>query len=108
MLTPSATLAVRGTRFSVTWGALADLEVRGVDTSRSRAIELKHLDAFESVFPPPWPDRALGGPDDDPLRLPHPILFDLRRQQRINQGGSDFGQDTKTGRGTPGQPPSHG
>jgi len=132
VLTPSATLAVRGTGFSVAWGALAGLEVKGVDTNRIRAIELSYLAAlhtwhlsgagesssdhpdpvvnalFDTVFPPPWPDRALGGPDDDPLRLPHPLLFDIRRQQRVDQGGSDFGQDTKTGRGTPGQPPSHG
>ncbi len=83
VLTPSATLAVRGTGFSVVWGALEGLEIRGVDTNLVRAVEVnyfatsrqvfltgagetssQHPDPveralFHTIFPPPFPDRRV-------------------------------------------------
>jgi hypothetical protein len=87
VLTPSATLAVRGTGFTVEWGALAGVKVTGVDTNRVRAIELGYfanlqqvfvsgagassspwpqpvdLALYRTVFPPPPPSLEVDGPD---------------------------------------------
>jgi len=87
VLTPSATLAVRGTGFTVEWGALEGVKVTGVDTNRVRAIELGYfaglqqvfvsgegassspwpqpveLALYRTVFPPPPPSLEVDGPD---------------------------------------------
>lgn len=62
VLTPSATLAVRGTGFTVEWGALEGVKVTGVDTNRVRAIELGYFANLQQVFvsgagasTSPWP-----------------------------------------------------
>jgi hypothetical protein len=62
VLTPSATLAVRGTGFTVEWGALEGVKVTGVDTNRVRAIELGYFAGLQQVFvsgegasSSPWP-----------------------------------------------------
>ena len=62
VLTPSATLAVRGTGFTVEWGALEGVKVTGVDTNRVRAIELGYFAGLQTVFvsgagesSSPWP-----------------------------------------------------
>lgn len=133
VLTPSATLAVRGTGFSVAWGGLTGLEVRGVDTNRIDAIELRWRasqksvflsgDAFatsqfeepwvaalwNTVFPPPSPDRRLDDGIVDPTKRPPtpPVERDAQQQQQTNQGGSGFAVDVNTGRGKPGVPPKH-
>ena len=133
VLTPSATLAVRGTGFSVQWGALEGLEVRGVDTNRVRAIEVSWLATleqvfvsgggetgsgihdparralFRTVFPPPSPGQLVGDFAPDPNRppFPPPLRHILKNQQQIDHGGSDLGQDINTGAGKPGIPPTH-
>ncbi len=133
VLTPSATLAVRGTGFSVAWGGFSGLEVAGVDTNRIRAIEVRYLEAqrtvfvsgpgltssllpdpvqaalFRTVFPPPSPDRRVVDGQLDPSRPPPPppLLHDFRKQQQIQHGGSEIGVDQK-GAGQPGIPPDHG
>ena len=62
VVTPSATLAVRGTGFTVEWGALEGVKVTGVDTNRVRAIELGYFAGLQQVFvsgdgasSSPWP-----------------------------------------------------
>jgi hypothetical protein len=62
VVTPSATLAVRGTGFTVEWGALEGVKVTGVDTNRVRAIELGYFANLQQVFvsgagesSSPWP-----------------------------------------------------
>ncbi|MBM4015136.1 MAG: FecR domain-containing protein [Planctomycetes bacterium] len=133
VLTPSATLAVRGTGFSVAWGGFSGLEVAGIDTNRVRAIEVRYLEAqrsiflsgsgltssllpdpvqaalFRTVFPPPSPDRRVveGGLDPSRPLPPPPLLRDFRKQQQIQHGGSEIGIDQK-GAGQPGTPPDHG
>lgn len=126
VLTPSATLAVRGTGFSVMWGAFAGLEVKGVDTNRIDAIEVHYLVTHQkvllsgggssseerpdpvdealwhTVYPPPWPDRAVDDVDD-PARYPPQVIHDLEQQVEIQKGGSDLGVDLSSGRGTPGK-----
>src|SRR5262249_47250097 len=87
VLTPSATLAVRGTGFTVAWGAREGVKVTGVDTNRVRSIELGYfatlqqvfvsgegassspwpqpveLALYRTVFPPPPPSLEVDGPD---------------------------------------------
>ena len=87
VVTPSATLAVRGTGFTVEWGALEGVKVTGVDTNRVRAIELGYfanlqqvfvsgdgasnspwpqpveLALYRTVFPPPPPSLEVDGKD---------------------------------------------
>jgi len=125
VLTPSATLAVRGTGFSVTWGAFSGLEMKGVDTNKIHAVEVSYLvthqkvlvsgggssteerpdpveDAlWDTVYPPPWPDHSVDDVDD-PARYPPPALHELEQQVEIQKGGSDVGQDVNSGRGKPG------
>lgn len=133
VLTPSATLAVRGTGFNVAWGGLTGLAVTGLDTNRVRAIEVSYLATrrsvfvsgagsttsdlpdpvqgalYRTVFPPPSPDRQLGdGRHDGSRPRPPPLLHDIRKQQQIDHGGSDLGVDQKSGVGQPGAPPKHG
>ncbi len=134
VLTPSATLAVRGTGFCVEWGALAGLEVTGVDTNRIRAIEVSYAESqhavfvsgggsttsqlpepvqvalFHTVFPPPSPDRQVRDDRRDPNGRPPlpPFHQDFRRQQQTHHGGSDIGKDVNSGQGSPGIPPVHG
>jgi len=136
VLTPSATLAVRGTGFSVSWGALDGLDIQGSDTNRIRALEVSYFGngpaspqtvflsggaetnsrrpdpvqaaLFHTIFPPLSPGNQVGDPGQDPGRRPPPLQHDFRRQQQIDHGGSDLGRDTQTGVGTPGTPPQHG
>jgi hypothetical protein len=132
VLTPSATLAVRGTGFSVDWGAFAGLQVKGVDTNRIHAIEVHWLETrrtvllsgdaesssawidpldqalLHTVFPPPWPDRNAdaGG---NPITMPPPLLHDIHQQQQIQHGGSDIGKPLDQGqKGFRGPPPNGG
>ncbi|MSR46646.1 MAG: hypothetical protein EXS13_06230 [Planctomycetes bacterium] len=134
VLTPSATLAVRGTGFSVAWGGLTGLAVAGVDTNRVRAIEVNYLAAqrtvfvsasgvtttqipdpvqgalYLTVFPPPSPDRQLADGKFDPSRPPPPppLIPDFKKQQQIDHGGSDIGIDLNSGQENAGRPPNHG
>lgn len=131
VLTPSATLAVRGTGFNVAWGGLTGLEVRGVDTNRIDAIELRWRASQQSVllsgaafatsqfqepwvaalwntvFPPPSPDRRLDDGIIDPARRPPPppAELDAHHLQQTNEIGSEFAVNLQTGRGKPGIPP---
>ena len=121
---------MRGTGFSVDWGAFAGLVVKGVDTNRIHAIEVHYLETHEkvlvsgggsstderpdpvddalwhTVFPPPWPDRSVGDVDD-PTRYPPPILHDVGEQVQVQHGGSDVGTDVNAG-GRPQKPGSPG
>jgi len=133
VLTPSATLAVRGTGFNVAWGGLTGLEVRGVDTNRIDAIELRWRASqqrvllsgaafatsqfpepwiaalWNTVFPPPSPDRRLDDGIIDPARRPPTPLVEreLQHQQQMSQAGSTFAIDVNSGRGKAGTPPVH-
>jgi hypothetical protein len=128
VLTPSATLAVRGTGFSVDWGALDGLEVRGVDTNKVRALEVayfgesetvslsgagrsssRHPDPvkaalFRTIFPPPHPGHLVGDVGQPPFHRPPPFDRQFKDQQKIDQGGSDIGTNIGPGQ----SPPSHG
>ena len=121
VLTPSATLAVRGTGFTVEWGALAGVHVTGVDTNRVRAIELSYLAAmqevpisgagesssawpdpvaaalYRTVFPPPLDvdgkDLLTRGAGGYYGTIPRPSLYDvMRHETEIRNGGSDLGR----------------
>lgn len=121
VLTPSATLAVRGTGFTVEWGALTGVRVTGVDTNRVRAIELSYLASmqqvlisgagestspwpdpvaaalYDTVFPPPidvdGKDLLVRGPGGYYGTLPRPSLYDvMRRQAELRNGGSELGR----------------
>lgn len=120
VLTPSATLAVRGTGFTVEWGALAGVKVTGVDTNRVRAIELDYYAKMEqvaisgagestsawpdpvasalydTVFPPPLDvdgkDLLTRGPGGYYGTIPRPSLYDVMRHElEMRNGGSDRG-----------------
>jgi hypothetical protein len=120
VLTPSATLAVRGTGFTVEWGALFGVKVTGVDTNRVRAIELSYYAAmqqvlisgagesnsawpdpvaaalFHTVFPPPLDvdgaDLLTRGPGGYYGTIPRPALYDvMRHETELRNGGSDLG-----------------
>jgi FecR-like protein len=121
VLTPSATLAVRGTGFTVEWGALLGVHVAGVDTNRVRAIELRYLAAmqevpisgagesssawpdpvaaalYRTVFPPPLDvdgkDLLTRGPGGYYGMIPRPSLYDvMRHETEMRNGGSDLGR----------------
>jgi hypothetical protein len=121
VLTPSATLAVRGTGFTVEWGALSGVRVTGVDTNRIRAIELNYLATmqqiaisgagesstawpdpvaaalYDTVFPPPvdvdGQDLLVRGPGGYYGLLPRPQLYDvMKHETQMRNGGSDLGR----------------
>ncbi len=50
VITPSSTLAVRGTTFSVDWGGLSGLQVEGAATNRINAIEMRYFLANLQFF----------------------------------------------------------
>lgn len=121
VVTPSATLAVRGTGFTVEWGALFGVKVTGVDTNRIRAIELNYWETmqqlaisgagesstawpdpvaaalFDTVFPPPvdvdGKDLLVRGPGGYYGLLPRWQLYDVMRHElEERNGGSDLGR----------------
>jgi hypothetical protein len=122
VVTPSATLAVRGTGFRIEWGALNGLAVTGVDTNHVRAIELNYLATmqtlfitgggkstsqwpnpvlaalYDTVYPPPidvdGDDLLPRGPGGYYGTVPRQALQDVMKQQTaIRNGGSDVGTD---------------
>lgn len=63
--TPTATLAVRGTAWMMTWDAVRGFQARGVRNNRLRAIELRYLQGIEAF---------LSGADESSSAYPLPAL----------------------------------
>jgi hypothetical protein len=133
--TPTATLAVRGTVFRVTWDAVAGFGAAGVKGNKLRAIEadyvdgtkayLSRADGTDETYKPPaiasyyqtyfLPlEGAVGeGELDDPVQTPPDALEDPRTQPRLeaaSQRGGGQGRSPNDPTGTvppPNQPPSN-